>query len=70
MIVPRSLQEEKLEQRQQPQDVLQLDIRVGVSPDVDHEGGGGVDDQLGVPQLDDVDGLVGALPLLALSRSH
>jgi hypothetical protein len=49
---------------------LQFDVRSGVSLDVDHEGGGGVDDQLGVPQLDQEDGLVGALPLLPLSRSH
>jgi hypothetical protein len=49
---------------------LQLNIRIWVSLDVDHEGGGGVDDQLGVPQLDQVDRLVGTLPRLSLVRSY
>jgi len=50
--------------------ISQFYIRVRVSPNMDHEGGSGVDDELGVPQLDEVDRLVGALPLLPLSRGH
>ena len=50
--------------------ILQLDVRIGVALDVDHDRRRGVDDQLRAPQLDQEDRLVRVLPLLPLGRSH
>ena len=49
---------------------LQFDVGVGIALDVDHEGGGGVQDELRVPQLDQEHGSVGGLPFLTLISAH
>ena len=47
-----------------------LDVRHGVTAAVEHQGGGGVLDELGVLQLDEEDGVAGLLALLLLGGGH
>jgi hypothetical protein len=50
--------------------LLHLEFGVGISLDVQHEGGGGVSQDFGILQLGDEHGMVGELAFLSLVGSH